>query len=142
MADSLTPEQRSANMSRIRGKNTKPELIVRRLLHARGYRYRLHGSAAGAKLPGRPDLVFPGRRKVIFVNGCFWHAHSCKVGQHEPKSNTEFWQAKRSRTAARDEAQRQELHAAGWDVLTVWECEFKKSSDLGSLEERLIGFLG
>jgi DNA mismatch endonuclease, patch repair protein len=142
MADSLTPEQRSANMSRIRGKNTKPELIVRRLLHAKGYRYRLHGSAAGAKLPGRPDLVFSGRRKVIFVNGCFWHAHSCKVGQHEPKSNTEFWQAKRSRTAARDEAQRQELHEAGWDVLTVWECEFKKSSDLGNLEERLIGFLG
>ncbi|AUI51270.1 very short patch repair endonuclease [Arthrobacter crystallopoietes] len=142
MADSLTPEQRSANMSRIRGKNTKPELIVRRLLHARGYRYRLHGSAAGAKLPGRPDLVFSGRRKVIFVNGCFWHAHSCKAGQHEPKSNTEFWQAKRSRTAARDAAQRQELSAAGWDVLTVWECEFKKSSDLGSLEERLVGFLG
>ena len=142
MADSLTPEQRSANMSRIRGKNTKPELIVRRLLHARGYRYRLHGSAAGAKLPGRPDLVFSGRRKVIFINGCFWHAHSCKVGQHEPKSNTEFWQAKRSRTAARDAAQRQELHEAGWDVLTVWECEFKKSSDLGSLEERLVGFLG
>jgi DNA mismatch endonuclease (patch repair protein) len=142
MADSLTPEQRSANMSRIRGKNTKPELIVRRLLHARGYRYRLHGSAGGAKLPGRPDLVFPGRHKVIFVNGCFWHAHSCKVGQHDPKSNTEFWQAKRSRTAARDAAQRQELRAAGWDVLTVWECEFKKSSDLGSLEERLVGFLG
>jgi DNA mismatch endonuclease, patch repair protein len=141
MADKLTPEQRSENMSRIRGKNTKPELLVRRLLHARGYRYRLHGSAAGRKLPGKPDLVFAGRRKVIFVNGCFWHFHSCTAGQHAPKSNAEFWSAKRERTAARDAAQLRQLHEAGWQVLTVWECEFKKPADLEGLEERLVGFL-
>lgn len=84
MADRLTPEQRSWNMSRIRGKNTKPELLVRRLLHAKGYRYRLHGAARGGKLPGNPDLVFASRHKVIFVNGCFWHFHHCRVGQHAP----------------------------------------------------------
>ena len=80
MADKLTPERRSWNMSRIRGKDTKPELLVRRLLHAKGYRYRLHGKAGAARLPGNPDLVFAGRRKVIFVNGCFWHFHDCRVG--------------------------------------------------------------
>ncbi|WP_336711877.1 very short patch repair endonuclease [Arthrobacter sp. USHLN218] len=142
MADKLTPEQRSANMSRIRGKNTQPELLVRRLLHARGYRFRLHGSAAGRKLPGKPDLVFAGRRKVIFVNGCFWHSHDCRAGQHAPKSNADFWSAKRARTASRDAAQREQLQQAGWTVLTVWECEFKKTSDLQELEERLVGFLG
>ena len=98
MADRLTPEQRSWNMSRIRGKNTKPELLVRSLLHAKGYRYRLHGASRGIKLPGNPDLVFAGRRKVIFVNGCFWHFHDCKVGQHAPKANAEFWETKRTRT--------------------------------------------
>ena len=141
MADSLTPQQRSANMARIRGKNTKPELLVRKLLHAKGYRYRLHGSAGGGKLPGKPDLVFAGRRKVIFVNGCFWHAHDCKVGRHAPKSNAGFWEAKRTRTAARDEAQRSALQAAGWQVLTVWECEFKKTGDLAALEDKLVAFL-
>ncbi|EMY34796.1 T/G mismatch-specific endonuclease [Arthrobacter crystallopoietes BAB-32] len=141
MADKLTPEQRSANMSRIRGKNTKPELLVRQLLHARGYRYRLHGSAAGGKLPGKPDLVFAGRRKVIFVNGCFWHSHDCRAGQHAPKNNAEFWSAKRERTAARDADQRQQLQAEGWQVLTVWECEFKRSTDLSELENRLVSFL-
>jgi DNA mismatch endonuclease (patch repair protein) len=141
MADVFTPEQRSANMSRIRGKNTKPELIVRRLLHAKGFRYRLHGSAAGTKLPGKPDLVFAGRRKVIFVNGCFWHSHDCKVGSHGPKSNTEFWEAKRTRTVERDAAANAALREAGWQVLTVWECELKKTSDLGVLEDRIIAFL-
>ncbi|MFD1211909.1 very short patch repair endonuclease [Arthrobacter sp. GCM10027362] len=142
MADVFTPEQRSANMSRIRGKDTKPELVVRRLLHARGFRYRLHGSAAGSTLPGKPDLVFAGRRKVIFVNGCFWHLHDCRVGRHGPSSNVEFWEAKRARSAERDAAANAALREAGWDVLTVWECELKKTSDLAPLEERLIAFLG
>jgi DNA mismatch endonuclease (patch repair protein) len=142
MADVFTPEQRSANMSRIRGKDTKPELLVRRMLHARGFRYRLHGSAAGAVLPGKPDLVFAGRRKVIFVNGCFWHRHDCKAGRHEPGSNADFWRAKRARTAERDAAANAALHQAGWDVLTVWECELKKAADLPVLEERLLAFLG
>ncbi|MEE9097381.1 very short patch repair endonuclease [Pseudarthrobacter phenanthrenivorans] len=137
-ADRLTPEQRSWNMSRIRGKNTKPELLVRRLLHAKGYRYRLHGRSGGAKLPGNPDLVFAGRRKVIFVNGCFWHFHDCRVGLHAPKANADFWAAKRTRTRERDAAQRRELQDAGWEVLTIWECELKNHS---ALETQLVHFL-
>jgi DNA mismatch endonuclease (patch repair protein) len=139
MSDRLTPEQRSWNMSRIRGKNTKPELLVRRLLHARGYRYRLHGKSGGVRLPGNPDLVFAGRRKVIFVNGCFWHFHDCRAGQHAPKANAAFWEAKRSRTRERDDQQRRQLEASGWEVLTVWECELKDGS---ALEAQLVAFLG
>ena len=138
MADKLTPEQRSWNMSRIRGKNTKPELLVRRLLHARGYRYRLHGRAGSIRLPGSPDLVFAGRRKVIFVNGCFWHFHDCRVGQHAPKANADFWAAKRTRTRERDARQRRQLEDAGWEVLTVWECELREPS---ALEEQLVRWL-
>jgi DNA mismatch endonuclease (patch repair protein) len=139
MADRLTPEQRSWNMSRIRGKNTKPELLVRRLLHAKGYRYRLHGQAGKDRLPGNPDLVFAGRRKVIFVNGCFWHFHDCRVGLHAPKANADFWEAKRTRTRDRDADQRRRLEDAGWEVLTVWECELKDGS---ALESQLVKFLG
>jgi DNA mismatch endonuclease (patch repair protein) len=139
MSDRLTPEQRSWNMSRIRGKNTKPELLVRRLLHAKGYRYRLHGKSGSGRLPGNPDLVFAGRRKVIFVNGCFWHFHDCRAGQHAPKANSAFWEAKRSRTRERDDQQRRELEASGWEVLTVWECELKDGS---ALEAQLVAFLG
>lgn len=139
MADKLTPERRSWNMSRIRGKHTKPELLVRRLLHAKGYRYRLHGRAGGSRLPGNPDLVFAGRRKVIFVNGCFWHFHDCRVGQHAPKANADFWAAKRERTKERDASQRRLLEDAGWEVLTLWECELKESS---ALESQLVQFLG
>ena len=136
--DLLTPEQRSRNMSKIRGKDTKPELLVRRLLHAKGYRYRLHGQSGGSKLPGRPDLVFAGRRKVIFVNGCFWHFHDCKAGLHAPAANADFWAAKRSRTRERDARQREQLGASGWQVLTVWECALK---DRSALEDQLVHFL-
>jgi DNA mismatch endonuclease (patch repair protein) len=125
-------------MSRIRGKNTKPELLVRQLLHARGYRYRLHGRSGSTKLPGNPDLVFAARHKVIFVNGCFWHFHDCRVGLHAPKANAEFWAAKRSRTRERDAGQRRQLHDAGRDVLTVWECELK---DRSALDAQLVHFL-
>ena len=138
MADKLTPEQRSWNMSRIRGKTTKPELLVRWLLHARGYRYRLHGRAGSIRLPGSPDLVFAGRRKVIFVNGCFWHFHDCRVGQHAPKANADFWAAKRTRTRERDARQRRQLEDAGWEVLTVGACELREPS---ALEEQLVRFL-
>lgn len=138
MADKLSPERRSWNMSRIRGKNTKPELLVRKLLHAKGYRYRLHGKSGAARLPGNPDLVFAGRRKVIFVNGCFWHFHDCRVGQHAPKANADFWDAKRSRTRERDAGQRRLLEDAGWEVLTLWECELKDGS---ALEAQLVRFL-
>jgi DNA mismatch endonuclease, patch repair protein len=136
--DLLTPEQRSLNMSKIRGKNTKPELLVRRLLHAKGYRYRLHGRAGGGKLPGSPDLVFASRRKVIFVNGCFWHFHDCKAGQHAPTANADFWEAKRNRTRERDAGQLGLLKASGWEVLTVWECELR---DRSALENQLTQFL-
>jgi DNA mismatch endonuclease (patch repair protein) len=119
-------------MSRIRGKNTKPEMAVRRLLHALGFRYRLHR----ADLPGTPDLVFSGRRKVVFVHGCFWHGHEC-TGR-VPKSNADYWMAKISRNKARDGRSRDELAALGWSVLTVWECELK---DADGLAGRLRSFL-
>jgi DNA mismatch endonuclease (patch repair protein) len=140
MADTVSREQRSRNMSRIRGKNTQPELRVRRLLHRAGYRYRLHGVTAGGTLPGRPDLVFAGRRKVIFVNGCFWHSHSCRAGQRAPSTNSEFWADKRERTRLRDQRQQEALRAQGWEVFIVWECRLKESPS--ALEEQLRSFLG
>lgn len=128
MADVHTPEQRSYNMSRIRGANTKPELIVRSLVHQMGYRFRLHRR----DLPGRPDLVLPGRRKVIFVHGCFWHVHRCRYGRVVPQTNAEFWRTKREGTVRRDRRNRRVLRADSWDVLTVWECWTR------SPEQRLI----
>lgn len=115
----MTPAQRSAHMAKVRSKNTKPELLLRRALHADGYRYRLHDK----KLPGRPDLVFASRKKVIFVNGCFWHGHHCPAGVRLPKSNTDFWADKRLRNQARDTSQRLQLSEMGWTYLDVWECE-------------------
>ncbi|TDK26473.1 DNA mismatch endonuclease Vsr [Arthrobacter crusticola] len=140
MADTVSREQRSRNMSRIRGKNTQPELVVRRLLHRAGYRYRLHGATAGGLLPGRPDLVFAGRRKVVFVNGCFWHSHSCRAGQRAPSTNSEFWADKRERTRLRDQRQQEALRAQGWDIFIAWECRLKESPS--ALEEQLRAFLG
>jgi DNA mismatch endonuclease (patch repair protein) len=106
-------------MAKIRSIDTKPELMLRRALHAAGYRYRLYDR----RLPGRPDLVFPGRRKVIFVNGCFWHGHDCSVGSRLPKTNTEFWMEKRRLNQNRDYLQRLRLTEMGWTYLDVWECE-------------------
>lgn len=116
---------RSENMRRIRGKDTKPEMTLRRLVHGLGYRYRLHR----ANLPGKPDLVFPARRKVIFVHGCFWHSHGCKLS-HCPKSNLEYWGPKLERNKARDEESRAALEGAGWGVLVVWECELHEPAKL------------
>lgn len=113
-------------MAKIRSKNTKPEMLLRRALHALGYRYRIHGSV----LPGKPDLVFAGRRKVIFVNGCFWHGHDCPVGSRLPKTNTEFWADKRRRNQERDCAQRLRLTEMGWTYLDVWECEVTAKTNL------------
>lgn len=115
----MSREQRSSHMAKIRSKNTKPEVRLRSLLHRAGYRFRLHSKA----LPGRPDIVFAGRMKVIFVNGCFWHGHDCSVGSRLPKSNTDFWALKRKRNQERDARQLQELVSLGWSVLVVWECE-------------------
>ncbi|ADL01344.1 very short patch repair endonuclease [Brevundimonas subvibrioides] len=121
--DTLSPQQRSTRMSRIRGRDTKPELAVRRLVHGLGYRYRLHRK----DLPGRPDLVFVRRRAVIFVHGCFWHRHpdpACKLVRL-PKSRLEFWEPKLASNRERDLAVEQRLNESGWRVLTVWECELR-----------------
>jgi DNA mismatch endonuclease (patch repair protein) len=134
MADVHTPEQRSRNMASIRGKDTKPEKLVRSLLHKLGYRYRLHRK----DLPGKPDLVFPARRKVIFVHGCFWHRHNCRWGKVTPATNAEFWQAKRQGTIDRDRRTMEALRAGGWDSYVVWECALR---DVTTLSEHLESFL-
>lgn len=123
MVDSLTPEQRSAQMSRIRGSNTKLEVFVRKGLHARGLRYRL----GGAKLPGRPDIVLPKYRTVVFVHGCFWHGHDCPL-YRLPKTRPEFWADKIGKNKVRDWRVAKELEAAGWRVLTAWECSLRGMS--------------
>jgi len=124
--DSLTPAQRSERMSRIKGKNTKPELIVRSLIHRMGYRYRLHGKG----LPGRPDLVFTGRRKVIFVHGCFWHRHEgCRLARL-PKSRLDFWRPKLEANAERDKEVERRVTELGWKILIIWECEVKNEAAL------------
>ncbi|MDE8588343.1 very short patch repair endonuclease [Arthrobacter sp. NQ4] len=126
MADFMSPERRSAHMAKIRSKDTKPEIMLRRVLHRDGLRYRLHDR----QLPGKPDLVFAGRRKVIFVNGCFWHGHDCPVGSRLPKSNTQFWADKRLRNQERDARQRIQLREQGWNYLDVWECEVLANDDV------------
>jgi len=120
LVDVLTPDQRRLNMSRIRGKHTKPELILRQGLHARGLRFRLHRG----DLPGRPDLVFPGHRALILVHGCFWHGHGCSLFKW-PKTDPAFWKTKISRNAERDRKALAALKADGWRVIVVWECALK-----------------
>ena len=135
--DTLTPEQRSKRMSRVRGRDTKPEMLVRRLAHGMGYRYRLHRR----DLPGSPDLVFPSRRKVIFVHGCFWHRHlepDCKLARL-PKSKLDFWGPKLETNRERDERNVVLLEELGWDVLVIWECQTKNR---GQLQARIREFLG
>ena len=134
MTDFMNPAQRSAHMARIKSKNTKPELLLRKKLHALGFRYRLHD----ASLPGKPDLVFPSRRKVVFVNGCFWHGHDCPVGARLPKSNTAFWADKRDRNQARDQQQIVLLNNLGWECLVVWECTIQACS---GVPDEVIRFL-
>lgn len=116
---------RSEIMRAVKSKDTKVEIAVRKIVHALGYRYRLHGA-----LPGKPDLVFSGRRKVIFVHGCFWHGHSCARGARVPVNNREYWVEKISRNRSRDKKTKRLLRAAGWDVLIVWECQAKNISAL------------
>lgn len=133
--DTLTTAQRSERMANIKSKDTQPELLVRRLAHQLGYRFRLHR----ADLPGKPDLVFPGRQRVILVHGCFWHAHkNCKVA-NRPKSNTPFWDAKFKYNRQRDARNVKALTGLGWKVLTIWECEVPGKANLA---RRLLKFLG
>ena len=120
MADVLTPEQRRLNMSRIRGKNTKPELVLRRGLHAKGFRFQLHRR----DLPGRPDLVFPRYRSVILVHGCFWHGHGCSLTKM-PATRPDFWAAKIANNRDHDQRVLVALHGAGWRTLVVWECAIR-----------------
>ncbi|MBC9176121.1 very short patch repair endonuclease [Pseudoroseomonas ludipueritiae] len=120
MTDVLTPEQRRLNMSRIRGKDTKPEMIIRKGLHAAGLRFRLHAK----ELPGRPDLVFPRHQSAIQVHGCFWHGHHCPMCRL-PATRREFWSAKISGNRERDQRTSAALLTAGWRLLTIWECSLR-----------------
>ena len=124
--DVHTPEQRSRNMAAIRSRNTKPEMIVRRMLCEIGLRYRLHRT----NLPGKPDIVMPGRKVAIFVHGCFFHMHKCRYGRVVPATNAQFWQTKRSSNALRDKRNSRQLRKLGWVVLTLWECETKNPEKL------------
>lgn len=132
--DTLSPAQRSERMSRVRGTDTKPELAVRRLVHSMGYRYRLHSR----KLPGIPDMVFPRRRKIIFVHGCYWHRHEGCRNCRLPKTRLDFWVPKLEGNRRRDIENQQKLRELGWDVLVIWECEIK---DRQALTDRLKNFL-
>lgn len=117
---------RSRTMRQVKDRDTTPEMMVRREIHRLGYRYRLHRK----DLPGKPDLVFPGRRKVIFVHGCFWHGHDCARGARVPKTNREYWTNKIARNVERDRLNRERLDALGWDSMVVWECELKDKAAL------------
>ena len=137
MTDVHTPEQRSYNMSRIPGRDTKPELRVRRLLHSLGFRYRLHVK----DLPGKPDLVFPRARAILFVHGCFWHMHRCKYGKPAPATNNTFWAEKRRSTVERDKRHRRQLRADGWKVFEIWECQMRRDEPMEARLAPLIEFL-
>lgn len=133
MADTRTAEQRRKIMQAVQGKDTGPEWVVRRLLHGEGYRYRLHDR----RLPGRPDIVFPGRRKTIFVHGCFWHGHDCAKGRL-PKTRLDYWAPKIEANRERDARKRADLEALGWTVCVIWQCEIK---EIEALKQRLWTFL-
>ena len=133
--DILSPEQRGALMSLVRSTNTKPELAVRRALHAQGYRYRLHGRG----LPGSPDLVFAKRRVAVFVHGCFWHRHDGCPKSRLPKTRRDYWRRKFDGNVVRDQRNERQLAAAGWRVFVAWECEIQKDA---TLLDRLMEFLG
>jgi len=132
--DVYGPEKRSAVMRRVRGRDTRPELCVRRLIWRLGGRYRLNR----ADLPGKPDIVLASRRLAVFVHGCFWHGHDCARGARVPKANRDYWVGKVARNRTRDAAARERLAALGWRVETVWECELK---DAPALEARIAGWL-
>jgi DNA mismatch endonuclease, patch repair protein len=134
MADMFSKEKRSELMRAIKGKDTKPEMVVRRLLHRMGYRYRLHQ----AGLPGNPDLVFAGRQKVIFVHGCFWHGHAACGAYRVPKTNESYWASKIARNQTRDSRSARQLRRLGWSVATVWECQL---NNIEALRNRLVRFL-
>lgn len=132
--DTISSERRSDNMSRIRSRDTTPEMTVRRLAHGLGFRYRLHV----ATLPGKPDLVFPRLRRIIEVRGCFWHRHQGCIDSHIPKTRVAYWSPKLTKNQQRDEANERTLRRLGWRVLVVWECQ---TANTGKLTNRLVRFL-
>lgn len=121
-------------MRAVKGRNTAPEMIVRRLVHSMGYRYRLHRK----DLPGKPDLTFQSRHKVIFVHGCFWHGHNCKRGARIPKTNQDYWETKISRNKERDQQHDEDLRHQGWHVMVIWECQLNEPQ---TVTEQIINFL-
>lgn len=134
MMNSQIDPIRSATMRAVKSKNTAPELLVRSIVHRLGYRFRLHRK----DLPGKPDLAFPGRRKIIFVHGCFWHGHECARGDRIPRRNRDYWLRKITRNRERDTMHSAVLEASGWQILTVWECEVRVSEEL---IQKLVDFL-
>lgn len=137
MADIVDKQTRSRMMAGIKGKDTKPELVLRRALHARGFRYRLHSK----NLPGRPDLVFPKHHAIVFVHGCFWHRHEGCRYTTSPSTRQEFWQAKFTANVARDEAVRDKLLEDGWRIATVWECALRKPDQMNVTTDLLSAWL-
>lgn len=133
MTDTRSPQQRSAIMRSVRTEDTGPELVVRRVLHQAGYRFRLHRR----DLPGSPDIALPRLSKIIFVHGCFWHGHGCKYGR-PPKSRTEYWMPKLAANKARDRRNRRTLRSLGWSVLVIWQCEMRNPA---KLREKLLRFV-
>jgi len=115
-------------MRAVKGRDTTPEMMVRRMVHAMGKRYRLHRD----DLPGKPDLTFPGLKKIIFVHGCFWHGHECKRGARQPKENAAYWKKKIRRNKKRDAESQEALRGMGWDVLIIWECQLKEREAVGA----------
>ena len=134
MTDVFPESKRSWIMRRVREKDTSPELIVRSVTHKLGYRFRLHQK----DLPGKPDIVFPGRKKVIFVHGCFWHGHECARGNRIPKTNNSYWKEKIAQNVARDKKHLHDLAILGWQALSVWECQIK---DLEALRSSIVSFI-
>ena len=132
--DQTTTAERSENMRRIRSTGMKPEMVVRRVVHSLGYRYRLHRQ----DLPGRPDLVFASKRKIIFVHGCFWHQHKCCKRSHRPRSNLAYWLPKLRRNVLRDRKHMSELASAGWTVLLIWECETREIQRLAQTVDQFL----
>lgn len=133
--DVFDPATRSAVMAKVRGRDTKPEMAVRRALHRLGYRYRLHAK----DFPGAPDLLFPARGKAVFVHGCFWHGHECPRGSRMPKANADYWHKKIARNVERDAQAIAALEAAGWGVHVVWECALKEAGWLAKAQAFLEG---
>jgi DNA mismatch endonuclease (patch repair protein) len=134
MADKISKEHRSWNMSRVKSKNTRPELMIRSILHKQGYRFRLNRK----DLPGKPDIVLPKHQKIIFVHGCFWHQHSGCSASKRPSTNVEFWDEKLDSNIKRDRYNQESLRKLGWDICVIWECETRKKD---VLVKKLKGFL-